>query len=88
MTHIESENKITIVSSLKNITIPYGVLNVREHGILESMEEKPSFSYLINTGMYVIDPDLLEMIPQNTFYHMTNLIEDAKKKGMQVGVIR
>ena len=84
--HILSENKITVVSSLKNITIPYGVLNIKENGILTSVLEKPRLSYLINTGMYIVDSDMLDMIPKNTFFHMTQLLENAIKAGKKVGI--
>lgn len=84
--HKLSGNAITIVSSLKNITIPYGVLDVREQGIISGMREKPSLSYFVNTGMYVVNPDLLEWIPDDTFYHMPQLAEEAMRRGLQVGM--
>ena len=36
--------------------------------------------------MYILDPSMLELIPENKFYHITHLIEDAKNKGKKVGV--
>ena len=38
-----------------------------------NMEEKPTLSYLINTGLYVLNPEVLNDIPENTFFHMTDL---------------
>jgi len=84
--HIRSGNAMTIVASLKNIQIPYGVLDITKDGIVERMREKPSLSQFINTGMYVVDPALLKMIPKDTVYHMTHLAEDAMKQNMQVGM--
>lgn len=84
--HMSSGNDITIVSSLKNITIPYGVLKTKENGELVEMEEKPRLSYFINTGMYVINPDMTSLIPDDKMYHMTDLVEDVKKKGGKVGM--
>ncbi len=84
--HLESGNAITIVSALKNQIIPYGVLQVGEQGIVNGIEEKPNIPYFINTGMYIIKPELIDLIPLNTFYHMTNLTEDAIKRGMKVGM--
>lgn len=82
--HVTSKNKITIISALKNISIPYGVLKLKEGGEISSMEEKPSISNFINTGMYVINPELIELIPEDTFYHMPQLAEEAIKQGMKV----
>lgn len=84
--HLESGNAITIVSSLKNQIIPYGVLKVGEQGIVHAIEEKPNIPYFINTGMYVIDPELIDIIPENVMYHMTRLTEEVMKQGMKVGI--
>lgn len=84
--HIDSENAITLVTSMKNETIPYGVIHSGKDGELESMVEKPTMSYLINTGMYIINPDMISLIPENTMFHMTNLVEKAMKLGYKVGM--
>lgn len=84
--HKESGNAMTIVSSLKNTTIPYGVLYPGENGVIESMEEKPKFSHFINTGMYVINPEHIERIPSHTFYHMTDLTDQLMSMGLKVAM--
>lgn len=84
--HINSGNLITIVASLKKITIPYGVLSSQENGELIGLEEKPQLSYLINTGMYIIDPITIKEIPDNEMFHMTQLVEKVKDKGGRIGV--
>ena len=62
--HSKTGNIITIVSALKNITIPYGVLKSEENGKVIGMEEKPKLSYFINTGMYIINPEIIGKIPE------------------------
>lgn len=84
--HKESGNAITIVSSSKRITVPYGVLHTGEGGALESIEEKPSFSCLINTGLYLIRSDLLKRIPTDTVFHMTDLLSAVMESGEKVGM--
>lgn len=84
--HRESGNALTIVSSLKNVTIPYGVLHSSENGMIYSMEEKPQLSYFINTGMYVLDPQYIAKIPNDTFYHMTHLADQLMHDGLKVGM--
>ena len=83
--HLSSGNDITMVSALKNIQVPYGVMRTGENGILKSMEEKPKLSYLINTGMYIINPETIDLIPDDTMFHMTHLVEAVMKKGGKVG---
>ncbi len=50
------------------------------------MEEKPQITYLINTGMYVINPEFLKLISKNETYHMTDLAEQLIQDGKKVGM--
>lgn len=84
--HVSSRNAITMVSALKNITIPYGVIRSGENGEIQRMEEKPKLSYFINTGMYVINPETIDLIPEDTLFHMTHLVDAAMKHGGKVGM--
>lgn len=84
--HVESGNVLTIVTALKNIVVPYGVINAKEDGVVLSMEEKPKLSYFVNTGMYVVNPEALELIPEDTFYHMTDLSDELLKRNERVGM--
>src|SRR5699024_5352852 len=63
--HNENNHEVTIIASIKNDQISYGVLQLDEEGLLNSTEEKPEFSYLINTGMYLIDNEILDFVPDN-----------------------
>lgn len=84
--HQINQNEITVVAALKQVSIPYGTLESGKDGILESMQEKPEISLKINAGVYVLEPHLLDEIPNNTFYHITELIEKVSKRGGRVGV--
>lgn len=84
--HRESGNEMTIVTALKNIVVPYGVIHSSENGMVESMEEKPCLSYFVNTGMYILNPDLLEDIPEDTFFHMTDLSDALIRQKRKVGM--
>lgn len=83
--HLKSGNDITMVSALKNFQVPYGVMHIGDNGILESMEEKPKLSYFINTGMYIINPNTIQLIPDDTMFHMTHLVDKVMKQGGKVG---
>lgn len=83
--HIKYGNDITMVSALKNITVPYGVVNSGEKGELISLEEKPTLSYFINTGMYIINPETIDLIPDDTIFHMTHLVEKVMQHEGKVG---
>lgn len=84
--HRENKNEITVVSVMKSVYIPYGTLVTGENGLLESLQEKPEFTFQINTGMYVLEPHLLKEIPSDRIYHITYLIDKLVKEGRRVGV--
>lgn len=84
--HVESGNELTIVTALKNIVVPYGVIHSSENGRIESIEEKPRLSYFVNTGMYILNGDLTQQVPKDTFFHMTDLTDKLLAQGRRVGM--
>ncbi len=85
-THKREKNIITMVCAMKNVTIPYGTVEVSEKGQVTCLKEKPSYSFLTNTGLYVIEPEFLNKIPENTFIHITDIIQKCLDEGEKVGV--
>jgi len=83
--HKKNNNDITVVSAIKHVEIPYGVMETEKGGNLIGMREKPEYTFQINTGMYILEPHIIDQIPDNKFYHITDLIEEINKKG-KVGV--
>lgn len=83
--HKNNNNELTVVAAVKTFSIPYGTIITGENGILESIEEKPTLSFKINTGLYILEPSLIDEIPDE-FYHITHLMEKLKSEGRRVGV--
>ncbi|NRT73698.1 dTDP-glucose pyrophosphorylase [Clostridium beijerinckii] len=83
--HKENNNLITMVTSLKNYKIPYGVIKLGNNGRVVGTIEKPEYDYLVNTGFYVLEPETLEDVPENTFFHITDLINRYIDRGKKVG---
>jgi len=84
--HKTHHNEITIVAAIKSFSIPYGTIETGEGGQLKSIQEKPELSFKINTGMYILEPNLIQEIPKNDFFLITTLIEKLRKEGRKVGV--
>jgi len=84
--HKENNNELTVVAALKSFKIPYGTVETGNDGILDKLVEKPELTYLINTGLYILEPHLISEIPQNEFYHITTLIEKLREENRRVGV--
>lgn len=84
--HNENNNDMTIVCSTKDFKIPYGVVETNAEGKLLFLREKPEFNFLVNTGMYIIESELIDLIPQNCVFHMTDFINLCKNSGKRIGV--
>ena len=84
--HRARGNAITLVASLKHFSIPYGVCEIENGGCLKEIREKPAFDFLVNTGLYVFDAGVLDLIPPGRHCDVTDLIALAKADGRRVGV--
>lgn len=84
--HRENKHEITIVAALKHFPIAYGTIETEENGLLTQLVEKPELTFKINSGMYILEPHLLEDIPENEFYNITDLILKLQQAGRKVGV--
>lgn len=83
--HKTNNNDITIVTAVKSIKIPYGVIEAGEGGLMTGLKEKPELTYMINTGVYLLNDSLIEEIPEGEFFHITHLMEKVKARGGRVG---
>lgn len=84
--HRKNKNKITMAVCMKHYTIPYGICEIFNNGALKRVKEKPEYDFLVNTGLYVLEPQILKSIPANKVYHMTDLVNDTLKKRKKIGV--
>lgn len=85
-THAMKNNVITFVGAMKEIVIPYGVISTDADGKIEKMQEKPEFSFLTNTGVYIINPKVIYDLNENEYIHITNIAQRYMDKGDSIGV--
>lgn len=83
--HVSNQNDMTIVTMVKSFRIPYGVIETGEDGLMVALKEKPEQTYQVNTGVYILNPELINEIPEGEFYHITHLMEKVKQRGGRVG---
>ena len=83
--HIENHNDLTIVTAVKSVCIPYGVVETGENGLMTALKEKPELTYMINTGVYILNPECIAEIPERESFHITQLMEKIKERGGRVG---
>lgn len=83
--HKEQGNIATMVCARKKLIIPYGTVEISEECQILSMKEKPAIEYNINTGVYLVEPELLKLIPENQCVHFPQLLERAMQASHKVG---
>lgn len=84
--HKKNKYKITVISSFKDYVIPYGIFKLNDNGEVKELDEKPTYKFLVNTGMYLLEPDILKYIPDDAYFDMTDLIRKCIEEGEAVGI--
>lgn len=82
--HNESDKEITVCAAFYDIQIPFGTIEVEDNNILDIIE-KPIKKYLINAGIYIINPSVIKSLKSNTPINMTDIIEKYIKNN-DVGI--
>lgn len=79
--HIHNPIATVCVRQYEN-TIPYGVVNINPHDhCLLNIEEKPTHTYFVNAGIYILHPDVLYYFPDTAVhYDMPSLLSELVKK--------
>lgn len=65
--------------------VPYGVIRLDGQQILD-IQEKPKQRFFVNAGIYVLDPDVLDLIPRQEYLDMTSLFERIVKENLPTSV--
>lgn len=74
--HSDNDADLTIAVRRCEVNVPYGVIEC-VGAVVAGIEEKPSRSYLVNAGIYLLEPSLIPSVPDNERFDMTDLIETA-----------
>lgn len=80
---LESDADMSVASIAYNVSIPYAILNLDDN-IISSFEEKPSYTYYANAGIYLIKRKMLERIPKKGIFHATDLLQSIINDGRKV----
>lgn len=84
--HKEQGNVITMICAYKNLQIPYGVVDIGVNGVILSMREKPLLSFLTNTGIYIVEPSVVDRMIDDEVIGFPDIVERERKRGYKVGV--
>lgn len=78
----ENDADMSIAAVPYSVSVPYGILDLEGKSV-KGILEKPTYNYYANAGIYLIKRDMLKLIPENTFFNATdllNLLVERNKK--------
>lgn len=67
-----------------SVQVPYGIFKIENRREITGLIEKPTYDYYANAGIYLIKKDALGLIPEDTFFNATDLIEALIVAGKKV----
>lgn len=79
----EHDADMSVAAVPYDVDIPLGILNLDGRNIT-GLAEKPHYGYYANAGIYLIKKSALDLIPQDTMFHSTNLVEALIAAGRRV----
>jgi dTDP-glucose pyrophosphorylase len=82
--HLREGNLITVGLRQYQLQLAYGVVELQDDRVT-GLREKPRISFLVNAGIYAVDPRAIDLMPRETMFHMTDLVEAALGAGERVG---
>jgi len=72
---LTSQNADMIVASTNyKVQIPYGVIETKNHKV-QRIVEKPTYTYYSSAGIYIFKRELIDLIPSNSFFNATDLLD-------------
>ena len=83
--HSEHDSAATMCVREHVVNVPFGVVETKGVDLVR-FEEKPNYIKLVNAGVYVIDPELLPLLPAHQYTDMPTLLQSAQRNGHRVSV--
>lgn len=80
----DSNADMAVAATSYHVDIPYAVLEVDNANAVKSLKEKPRFTYYSNAGIYLLKKKLLKMIPQDTFFDITDLMDKILEMNLKL----
>ena len=79
--HKSNNSKATMCVRSYDYTVPFGVVSCSNEKI-ESIDEKPMHNFFVNAGIYILEPECIDLIPHNEYYDITTLFQKIISMGI------
>ncbi len=78
--HHKNASKATMCVRKYSFEIPYGIVKINRNRLIE-INEKPVQEFFANAGIYVLEPEMLDLLPSAEHFDMPTLFNSAIKSG-------
>lgn len=83
--HVAQQAQATMCILEYQYQVPFGVVRVDGHEIL-SIDEKPTQKFFVNAGIYALQPEVIDLVPRESFFDMTTLFGTLVEQGRKTAV--
>jgi len=80
--HDQMHSHATMCVREYSIRVPYGVVRTDDHKVI-GIDEKPVERFMVNAGIYVLAPSVIDLVPPNEHFDMPTLLERIREAGHQ-----
>ncbi len=80
----EHDADMSVAAVPYSVSVPYGILEIDGKRNIKGLIEKPTYDYYANAGIYLIKRSALDLIPADTVFHSTDLMEALVAHGRKV----
>lgn len=80
----ESNADMAVAATSYHVDVPYAVLEVNDGIEVKSLKEKPRYTYYSNAGIYILKKSLLDMIPKDKFFDITDLMDKVLEMNLKL----
>ena len=81
--HRQKQGLVTVATTKKNVQVDLGVIE-SDNGRIAGFREKPSMDFLVSMGIYCMEPEVLELIPQGVTFGFDNLMHAMLERNLPV----
>lgn len=81
--HIKSRAALTMAVTTYTVSVPYAIVRTHEDRV-ESFQEKPTYNYFANAGIYIVNRELLTAVSGKERVDATDFIDSLLARGLKV----
>ena len=76
--------EMIVATTPYHVNVPFAVMEVSHENVVKGFAEKPKYTFYSNAGIYILQKSMLPMIPSNSFYHATDMMNAILDKGFKL----